>query len=507
MATARITYGTAPPPVGTARTFEEIVEPVNYGTGYTPGQHVQFDVPTGRRNAYLDPRKTWLELTLKNNCKRANGTSVAAQLDGSGHSLLRSLRLFDKPGGSVLEEIGEYAALAHIVINATATAEELGCVRAVGEGFFPRRFTSSLAAGAGVTTTGQGAAPYQGQVFESSATAQTFTTASTYPAAYANGNVQTLGLPLMSAVGLLGDKYVPVHALTRPVRLELQLNDANAVFIQTNASVGNNVTVLDGNSEAYSDTPTLQPYPTARDTVDTVDYLVTNVRLHLGYVQLDDATQEIVASSTSGNYTWTAQSFRLFRQPAFNFEAKVQTFFIPARFSSARSVACVWRDSAQLSTLYLRYSSSFSRMFTSSVQFRLGDKPLPQRPMTSIVAMARSFLDGFGRYIKAPSDVAERGTCLGPINFTQECFVKSTGTSADNPGSFCMAVDLGGPCGNEMDVFMGGAQTLGQDLVLTTTNSLEPVSSVLGFSANLDAFVLHDVLFTIDAQGNFTATV
>jgi hypothetical protein len=326
----------------------------------------------------------------------------------------------------------------------------------------------------------------------------------------------------------MGEKYIPVHKLTRPMRLDLTLNEARAVFRRASASITDG-TVTDQSNVALGSAYPVTPYPGARAPTTLVPgYTVTDVRLHLGYVQIDDETQAAVTSAAGDAYAWAAQTYRHYRNntqfltatlngstsgtaqiPRNLTSATWYTYTIPAHLSSARAALSVWRESATLKEIYGRYTSAFPRAYTLTAQYKLGQKPVPVRPMQSLAAMARNFYDVFRRY-DAPGPA-----CGSLVTFGQEqsTFVEydlatalPTTTAADNGGGFCMAVDLGGPCGNDSKTFMGGANTLGEELTLTTSHLHSPSSSAYA-PYYLDTYVLHDVLYEIDKDGNFTVTI
>jgi len=498
MAAPKFSYELPPPPVGTARTFEETVDAGGAaGTGtFAPGQTMYFDIPTGRRNTYLDPSKTWLEIMLRNDCLDDGDDSAAAQLDGSGHALIKNLRLMDRPGGTVLEEIGEANALAHLYVNGTAKPEDLYGYRSAGEGFLSARLGTNYETTSSVTFVSPSVATggYQGQIFES-----TGVDTGVGDVGYANGNTQTLGLPLLSTIGVLGNKYIPVHRLVRPMRMDVELAPASEVFNSTAGSILPGTIVVDGNQEAYGVDSVIAPYPGAGTLVDVANYSVLSAKLHLTYVQLDDSTQKTVDEATNGTYTWATQTYTHFRNQCTltSTALSMPPVYIRGRHSSARAVQTVLRQASARSSTTNLYTSSFPRNHVSTAYYRLGDKPVPQRPMSSLAHFAKAFSEVYASY--HPS--AARGGTTNLITWSKQQPFTADG---DNPGSFSIAADLGGPCGNAFDTVMGGAQTLGQDITLHMTLS-EPWLADTTFT--VDSYVLHDALFTIDDKGNFTVAV
>lgn len=509
MSAAEFTYGPPPPAIGAIRQYEDVVECSNAAnisnalsgvSGiFAPGQVMKFNIPCGQRNTYLDPSKTWLELTV------VNVSDACVQLDGSAHSFVNRVQLFDRAGGLCVEDVEQAGALNHILLNATADPQDLAGRRS-GEGFLPPRVSIDFGSTAAPILWTQPAllqGSYQGNVMETSSVVQTPTSNDNVAPAYANGQVQTFSLPLLTTVGALGDKYVPVNKLTRGLRLDLLLAPAREVFKRPfNGLASATANVIDQNTQDYGDTPVLLPWPNCRNTVDDRDYLVTSVRLHVGYIQVDDATQAAIEASTGGEYTWAAQTWRFYRNTADFSGESTQTFNIPASLTSARCAISVWRSPFDVSDTaggVPRYTSAFPRLYTTEAQYQLGTKYVPQRPIRSLAGFVRYFLDCFpGGYMR-PGNVP-----TNMITAAQNESTDGVAAFADNGGAFHIAADLGGACGNDANTFMAGANTLGESLILTTKHLFSPAGAA--FLYYLDTYIKHDVLFRIDANGNFTVT-
>lgn len=507
MTTEGFSYALPSGPIGTVRTFEEIVEPSPTSLLYGPGSTVSFDIPCGRKNTFLDPSKTFLAFTLNNTCQVAALTTSAAQLDGSATSVIRRLRLIDKQGGSNLELIDEYASLMSLRTIANAEVGSLSGFRSGPEGFLPYRAQFSAAGLLTWSSPQNSTGVPQGQYFERTTTASQVTSTanasvSNSAPAYCNASTQTFAIPLLSAIGLLGDKYIPVHKLTRDMRLDLTLNEASAVFKRSSGFIPAASTVSDKYNQTFPNISTLLPFPNVRDIMEIPGYTMTNVRLHIGYVQVDDDTVALIEKQTGGVYRWAGMSYQFFRNKT-NFTTLNNSFNIPARLSSARTVFSIWREIAAQFLTVPAYTASFPRAYTTSFQYQLGSKYLPQRAVAATTLAIRYFLDCFGSYV----DRVKRGggAAVTLITASQdESVFNPTTLIGDNIGTYCMAVDLGGPCGNHLETFMGGAQTLGLDLQLNTTHLVAPTQSAVGYYC--DSYVQHDVLFEIDADGNFSAT-
>lgn len=472
MATAQLEYSLPPAPVSGARQFEEIVFPKAGGSGtFKPRARVEFDIPTGQRNTYLDPSKTYLEFTLQN--LSSDGTPAAAQLDGSAHSLIQTVRLFDKPSGTEIEVVENANHLHHIINNATQSKERAFQVGSLLEGYLPaRKYATTWWQSNGDSDT-------YGQYFGPS-DLPTVNEQSRY--------IQTMAIPILSTVGLLGDKYIPVHALVRPLQLRLNLAQAEAVFKQCTPTLSTAVT-----TDIQAD---LQgaPYANRADVLTSVDYSVTNMQLHLGYVQIPDEAQAAIDAATQKQYSWVTKTYRCFENSTPGLNTR-NWWMIPARLTSARHVITVFKPRAALSSLVSNFTSFSPKMYTTSAQYMLGQTPLPQRPMKSVAVIAKNLFTCFG-------DKMHESGRFSAQNFWVDLANNDSTNKYGTDGTFAIGVDIGGPCGDETNYLMSGANTNGADLSLMTEHS-----QAMGQSTIVMHFVCHDALFKIDDQGNFSVTI
>lgn len=475
MSTAALDFVVPPEPVTGSRQFDETVEPLGGGTPAYPGQTLQFNIPTGQRNAYLDPSKTWLEVTLNNTSTVAGGTASAVQLDGSIHSLIRTYKLFDRPGGTELEAVDHAHHLFHCLNNIKQNQSYAYQVGSVTEGYLPSRkyTTTNWSSRQDGDTQGQ----YIGR--------------NGFSGNPQCGASQTFAAPILSSVGVLGTKYIPVHALNRPICLQIVLADAVDVLKQCNPGLVANET-----SDIQADEGGA-PYIHFADVPTTIGYNVTNVRLNLTYVQIPDDTQAAITAATGGTYSWAGRTYRSFRNSS-AVVATQETQFIPARVSSARHVITLQKPNSAKTAVNARWTSFSSKVDVNYAQYFLGQQPVPKKPMQSVATVAKNLMQCFG----AEADSSTRFSVQNFwVNYSSNI---SSLDNYDTGGTYAIGVDLGGPCGDESKYFMSGANTLSEDLSLVLQRS-----SVVIFSGGLSVFhyVNHDVLFTIDGSGNFTVRV
>lgn len=148
------------------------------GTTFQPGQTMMFNIPTGRRGQYMNPRMSYLRFTLQN----TGGNPITPDLTAS--SVISRLSLYH--GSNLLEDIQEYNVLHNLWTDMTGENDVMRTSSNVMEGGDNNR--------AGLPVAGNSSRVYC--------------------------------VPLLSGiVGTLQSKYLPVGALIGDMRLELVLED------------------------------------------------------------------------------------------------------------------------------------------------------------------------------------------------------------------------------------------------------------------------------------------
>jgi hypothetical protein len=161
------------------------IYPENGSSGLGLGNTIKMVLPTGNRGEYLNYRQSYLKFELRN----LDGTAAnKIKLDFSAHALIRALKVSASggAGGGTLENIEEYNALYHTLLDLSGSSGQMNFTRSVAEGF---------------GTEIQG------------------------------GTSQIFCIPLMSSiVGSMQQKYLPVGNMARThLTLELTLGDVDKV--------------------------------------------------------------------------------------------------------------------------------------------------------------------------------------------------------------------------------------------------------------------------------------
>ena len=187
-----------PKPPSISGTTHRQGVPAYNGSSFKAQQTILINIPTGRRGHYLNTRMSYLKFKVTN-----NNTTDAFKLDYSASSFIQSLSLYH--GANLLENIQEYNALYHVLLDMQGSDESIQRAGSILQGSDTKR------AGATVSAAGS----------------------------------QTFCIPILSGIiGPLQSKYLPTGAmLGGDLRLELVLANANTAVVQGAGAV--NWTVSD----------------------------------------------------------------------------------------------------------------------------------------------------------------------------------------------------------------------------------------------------------------------
>lgn len=127
-----------PKPPSIAGTTHRQSVPSYNGSRFTDGQTILINIPCGRRGHYLNTRMSYLRFRITNTSPQVvsptGGTGVSASfnLDYTGSSFIQSLSLFH--GSNLLEQIHEYNALYHFMLDMQGSEESVCRAATILEG-------------------------------------------------------------------------------------------------------------------------------------------------------------------------------------------------------------------------------------------------------------------------------------------------------------------------------------------------------------------------------------
>eukprot|EP00611_Tribonema_gayanum_P029761 TRINITY_DN805_c0_g1_i11.p1 TRINITY_DN805_c0_g1~~TRINITY_DN805_c0_g1_i11.p1 ORF type:complete len:432 (-),score=53.93 TRINITY_DN805_c0_g1_i11:908-2203(-) len=395
--------------------------PSNSGSTWLPGNILQFDIPTGIRCQHLDPAQTYLYFEV---------TTTIAGLTTPGWqakpwSFIKQIQVFSSAGSQLLETTGEYGALFDILRTVGSTEDHAKYSDSITMNIDPTR-------------------PRQAR--------------SMVPDA---AGIVKYAIPLTSIIGLqtAGQMYIPTHALSAPLRIEITLNSAGAALAVTGTG-----------------------------TATTITYAVTNPYISCGLITISDVAQsqitQMVNQSSGGAYTFNAEIFRNYRNvhPGGQF---TNSLLIPARFSSLKALFTVFRESSTLEDP-ARYSKDFIRAYLKNYQLKVGSSWVNPQPVDCT-------LNAVPAYMELKKTFCGLTNQAMPTLITLADWQKDTSTAPStsaNSGAFIIGVELEPFSNNKL---LSGTSTVGTnmflDLAFDTTQTIPALT--------VDSFVQADALFTI----------
>lgn len=211
-----------------ARPYTSNIQPQGAQT-YSANDVMIFNVPCNR-NTVLSPHDTYLKFSMV----ATNGATAQdwVRLSKAGaHGFIQRLRLFH--GSTLLEDVDNYGNLLAQLATKQRSADNVAYKGSVVEGF--EESCAVLIAGNGA---GASATPIYSQNALRGARISNTTYGAVAGLAIGGATtIRTFCIPLVSILGTLGDKYMPLFAMTSaPLRLELQLvNSALIPFVAITA--------------------------------------------------------------------------------------------------------------------------------------------------------------------------------------------------------------------------------------------------------------------------------
>lgn len=211
-----------------ARPYTSNIQPQGAQT-YATNDVMIFNIPCNR-NTVLSPHDTYLKFSMT----ATNGGTAQdfVRLSKAGaHGFIQRLRLFH--GSTLLEDVDNYGNLVAQLCTHQRSADNIAYKGSVVEGF--EESCAVLVAGSGA---GASATPiYSVNGLRGMRVSNAVYGAAGGLAGGATTTVRTFCIPLVSILGTLGDKYLPLFAMTAaPLRLELQLvNSALIPFVAITA--------------------------------------------------------------------------------------------------------------------------------------------------------------------------------------------------------------------------------------------------------------------------------
>jgi len=455
-----------------ARSFTTHIQPQNGQNNYTDGQTIMINIPTSQNQVLAAS-----ESVLKFDLTVTNGGTASnyIRLDKCGaHGVIQRLRLYH--GSQLLEDLDNYG---NIVSQLTALQKSSGCngKDSILQGFCNDKYADIWKAvvdpaTAGSPTDGEmvlvGTSDKTNQVLPIIAGERLHDDANTgeFTQIAANGYTlaRTYTINLLSIVGSLSEKYVPLFAMTSaPLRLELQLaSNPNKFACAQRAMTG--------------------------FTVNNCEYIAQ-------MMELGDSAMSVIAGSV-GNapLQWVVPQYRNFvHNMNIGTSSQQVSLPVPAKFNSLKSLYMTLRGKADGATTYFPHGSC--RYSLSEYTLRLGSKVIPSKAPQN----APEFFCELLKSIGSLSDInhecmidLDNYDVAGPsVNAENTSHIHSTSSCP----SFMVGVDLETYSNADKGAIFAGYNTINEDVFFQLAFSgLGGATDVRG-----DTYALYDAVMVCEA--------
>ena len=386
------------------RSYRQNIAPQNKAT-FVGGDQVIFEIPTGKRNTFLDQTQTYLKFTA-NFVASAACTTIPASgtqlpingiyLDNSAYSFIQRLDVLH--ASNVLEQINEYGQIANLLLDTQLTmSDKSGLSSMLGTNPF------------NITTQELGAFSQFGTVVP----LQTPGDRSGLPidavavgTGYSGSRPYTFTLPLLSGVvGANAQKCIPLGKLNSPIRLEMYLSANDDAIFYSLAGAG-------------------------------ATWQLQNVELVCTFVEINDSTFN--SSIIPGEVDYIATT--TYRQVSASLPGTYQgefTTLLPFRCCSLKGLFARFRpfvSSTQgaVNTATYRKGASINPNF-GQYYWRIANTIMPQKPVYLMNgSLVGGGAEGYAELLKSNHSL---GSALGNTALTYQMYNVCAGNTAVTAGT------------------------------------------------------------------------
>ena len=426
-----------------ARQYSSNIQPQG-AQSYIPNDVMIFNIPCNS-NTVMSPMDTF----LKFNFVWTNGstnTQTFVRLAKAGiHSCIQRLRLFH--GSVLLEDLDNYGNLVSQLVTHQRSSDSVRFKGSVVEGFEQTIPLFDASGNSGVyAMDGIRGARLHNADYASAALATSASTTS-----------RTFAVPLISILGTLTDKYIPLFKMTQaPLRLEIQLVP-NALI------------------------PVIVPSAAAAST-----FTVSNVELVCTFVELGDASLQLIEQSIGGQDVQLA--VERYSNVVYNQTLLTSTTSIscpvPFKYSSIEALLVTQRVQADANGVVLRDAFASYPFSISEYFFNFGSITLPSKRPNDLAQM-------FNFYQYSQIATAANSTEAGDGTGT-------TDTNGGLAGSFGVAMELTSFPSADSSGMFAGRNTQTEDVFFNATYAAQAGST----NVRYDFYCLHQAVISCGANGS-----
>jgi hypothetical protein len=349
-----------------ARPYTSNIQPQGAQT-YAANDVMIFNIPCNR-NTVMSPQDSFLKFSMT----ATNGATAQPYVrlaKGGVHSVIQRIRVFH--GSTLLEDLDNYGNLVAQLITHQRSADSVSYKGSVTEGFEESCAVVVNGTGAGVTVPTYTVNAVRGQRIHNPLYSDGTL------AGGATTTLRTYAISLVSILGSLGDKYLPLFAMTAaPIRVEIQLV-ANALipFVATTAMAS---------------------------------FAISNVEFIGSFIELSDQALSVIQQSQMGAPLTMAvnrYSNLVFNAALLNANTNVSCP-VPFKYSSVQAILATIRGNSNGAITFDAFGSHHYNLL--EYRWQMGSETIPSKPVGSSAAGGGDRATMFQYYcsaLGAPADL------------------------------------------------------------------------------------------------------
>ena len=399
-----------------ARNFQSAIAPQN-GSEYNFGETIILNIPTGA-NLVASGQDSILKFNF--NFRNGGGAGTTYRLNRSGaYSIFQRMRIF--LGSTLLSDIDAYGNLMDLLITTQQSTDAIVGKYAImaGTSYDPENATIATVTDATIT----------------------------------------FAIPLVSILSW-SQNYVPLFAMSGPLRIELQLVSNIRQFLHSAAAL------------------------TTHSTLKTVD----NIELVINMMEISDSGMNIIKSAIGNSpIQWVVQDYKNYQYVnTLRVTTTQLSVPIPAKFNSLNSLLWTFRNSTNAAGA-ATFPSNESLNFDLKEYFvRLGARTVPTKPPNTLPEFCCELLRSLG----SPSDVNHE------CNIKPLSYFKKVPAIATICGAFYLGLDLESYSNTDMTSVYSGYNSSKEDILFTPTFNPQPANGAV--DVRIDTYALYDCLISLE---------
>jgi hypothetical protein len=399
-----------------ARNFQSAIAPQN-STEYNFGDTIIFNIPTGG-SLVASGQDSILKFNFNFRNNGNAGTTYSLNRSGA-YSIFQRMRII--LGSTLLSDIDAYGNLMDLLVTTQQSTDAITGKYAIMAGTSYDPDDTTVAATTNVT--------------------------------------MSFAIPLVSILSW-SQNYVPLFAMSGPLRIELQLVSNIRQFLHS--------------ADALTTHSTLK--------------IVDNVELVVNMMEISESGMNIIRSSIGNSpVQWVVQDYSNYQ---YNNTLRTTTTQlsvpVPAKFNSLNSLFWTFRSSANVAGV-ATFPSNESLNFDLKEYFvRLGPKTVPTKPPNTLPEFCTELLRALG----SPSDVNHE------CNIKPNTYFKKVPNVATFCGAFYLGLDLESYSNTDMTSVYSGYNSSNEDIFFTPTFNPQPANSAV--DVRIDTYALYDCLISLE---------